>query len=56
MEFAPPAVAWAGTFHGYPAGSPDAMQEEERIVLLGEDLRDPYGGAFKVTAGLSARF
>jgi len=26
------------------------------VVLLGEDLHDPYGGAFKVTAGLSTRF
>ncbi|MBP7935935.1 MAG: pyruvate dehydrogenase [Phycisphaerae bacterium] len=34
----------------------DAMAADERIVLLGEDIRDPYGGAFKVTAGLSTRF
>lgn len=26
------------------------------IVLLGEDLHEPYGGAFKVTAGLSEAF
>ena len=26
------------------------------VLLLGEDLHDPYGGAFKVTAGLSTRF
>ncbi|BBL75334.1 dehydrogenase E1 component subunit alpha/beta [Methylomagnum ishizawai] len=26
------------------------------ILLLGEDLHDPYGGAFKVTAGLSTDF
>ena len=25
-------------------------------MLLGEDLHDPYGGAFKVTAGLSTAF
>lgn len=29
---------------------------EPRAVLLGEDLLDPYGGAFKVTAGLSTAF
>ena len=29
-------------------GNPD-------VILLGEDLHDPYGGAFKVTAGLSSR-
>jgi pyruvate/2-oxoglutarate/acetoin dehydrogenase E1 component len=27
--------------------------EDERIVILGEDIVDPYGGAFKVTRGLS---
>lgn len=32
------------------------MQVDERIILLGEDLADPYGGAFKVTRGLSTRF
>ena len=34
----------------------DAMAADDRNVLLGEDIRDPYGGAFKVTAGLSTRF
>jgi 2-oxoisovalerate dehydrogenase E1 component len=26
------------------------------VILIGEDLHDPYGGAFKVTAGLSEQF
>lgn len=26
------------------------------VMLIGEDLHDPYGGAFKVTAGLSEQF
>ena len=26
------------------------------VIVLGEDLHDPYGGAFKVTAGLSTRY
>jgi 2-oxoisovalerate dehydrogenase E1 component len=26
------------------------------VIILGEDLHDPYGGAFKVTAGLSTRY
>jgi 2-oxoisovalerate dehydrogenase E1 component len=26
------------------------------VIVLGEDLHDPYGGAFKVTAGLSSDF
>lgn len=29
---------------------------DESVVLLGEDLHDPYGGAFKVSAGLSEKF
>jgi 2-oxoisovalerate dehydrogenase E1 component len=31
------------------ADSPD-------VIVLGEDLHEPYGGAFKVTAGLSSEF
>lgn len=29
---------------------------DERTILLGEDLHDPYGGAFKVTEGLSTKY
>lgn len=29
---------------------------DPRVVLLGEDVLDPYGGAFKVTAGLSSKY
>jgi 2-oxoisovalerate dehydrogenase E1 component len=32
------------------------LEEDERVILLGEDLHDPYGGAFKVTEKLSERF
>ena len=32
------------------------LAEDDRADLLGEDILDPYGGAFKVTAGLSARY
>lgn len=32
------------------------MADEPRAVLLGEDILDPYGGAFKVTRGLSTAF
>jgi pyruvate/2-oxoglutarate/acetoin dehydrogenase E1 component len=31
----------------------DLFAEDERAYLLGEDVLDPYGGAFKVTKGLS---
>ena len=30
--------------------------EDGRAILLGEDIGDPYGGAFKVTKGLQTRF
>jgi acetoin:2,6-dichlorophenolindophenol oxidoreductase subunit beta len=33
-----------------------ALEENERVVILGEDIADPYGGAFKVTRGLSTAF
>jgi len=33
-----------------------AMAINERVVLLGEDILDPYGGSFKVTKGLSGAF
>ena len=33
-----------------------AMQMDERVLVLGEDILDPYGGAFKVTRGLSDRY
>ncbi|CAM2007626.1 alpha-ketoacid dehydrogenase subunit beta [Acanthopleuribacter pedis] len=32
------------------------MGEDERVLMIGEDLLDPYGGAFKVTKGLSTQF
>ena len=30
--------------------------QDERVYLLGEDLLDPYGGAFKVARGLSSAY
>ena len=33
-----------------------ALQADNHVILLGEDLLDPYGGAFKVTRGLSRDF
>ncbi len=32
------------------------MAVDQRIYILGEDILDPYGGAFKVTRGLSTLF
>jgi 2-oxoisovalerate dehydrogenase E1 component len=34
----------------------DLFQDRDDVYLLGEDVLDPYGGAFKVTQGLSDRF
>ncbi|HEU5439198.1 MAG TPA: transketolase C-terminal domain-containing protein [Ktedonobacterales bacterium] len=34
----------------------DVMDQDPAVVVLGEDILDPYGGAFKVTRGLSTRF
>ncbi|MCC7438501.1 MAG: alpha-ketoacid dehydrogenase subunit beta [Armatimonadetes bacterium] len=33
-----------------------AMADDETVVVFGEDILDPYGGAFKVTKGLSTAF
>jgi pyruvate/2-oxoglutarate/acetoin dehydrogenase E1 component len=33
-----------------------AMEDDSRVYILGEDILDPYGGAFKVTRGLSTKF
>jgi len=32
------------------------MREDERIHFLGEDILDPYGGAFKISKGLSSAY
>lgn len=33
-----------------------AMATDESIVILGEDIADPSGGMFKITAGLSTKY
>ena len=32
------------------------LKNHEEVILYGEDLLDPYGGAFKATKGLSTKF
>jgi len=32
------------------------LDDHDEVILYGEDLLDPYGGAFKVTKGLSTKF
>jgi pyruvate/2-oxoglutarate/acetoin dehydrogenase E1 component len=34
----------------------EILNQNQKVVLYGEDLIDPYGGAFKVTKGLSTKF
>lgn len=34
----------------------ESFMEDDRVLLLGEDISDPYGGAFKVSRGLSTRY
>lgn len=34
----------------------DLLSTDNNVIVLGEDLHAPYGGAFKVTAGLSSDF
>jgi 2-oxoisovalerate dehydrogenase E1 component len=38
------------------AGLRAAMEDDERVLLIGEDIEGPYGGAFKATKDLSQRF
>jgi pyruvate/2-oxoglutarate/acetoin dehydrogenase E1 component len=34
----------------------DLLESQSEVILLGQDLLDPYGGAFKVTRGLSTKY
>ena len=34
----------------------EMMSKDSQVVLIGEDLLDPYGGAFRVSKGLSTKF
>jgi 2-oxoisovalerate dehydrogenase E1 component len=49
--------ALAGTVRSALNGSLRRLLEtSDKTLILGEDLHDPYGGAFKVTQGLSSAF
>lgn len=44
---------------GAPAvrkGLEQSMEKHDNLVVIGEDIESPYGGAFKATMGLSARW
>ncbi len=38
------------------SGLYDAFDLSNQVVIIGEDIQDPYGGAFKITKGLSSKF
>jgi pyruvate/2-oxoglutarate/acetoin dehydrogenase E1 component len=38
------------------SGLTELFAKDSRVCMLGEDLQDPYGGAFKISRGLSTRF
>ncbi len=37
-------------------GFSDIMDANDKILFIGEDVKSPYGGAFKIAQGLSERF
>lgn len=54
--FAGPEDAATLVVQNLNAALHELMAAREDVIVLGEDLVDPYGGAFKVTRGLSTRF
>jgi pyruvate/2-oxoglutarate/acetoin dehydrogenase E1 component len=38
------------------AGLHQALKDNSQVIILGEDILDPYGGSFKVTKGLSSSY
>lgn len=56
-ETMPPVTAPGGNVRqAINAALRHLLEQDPRVLLVGEDLHDPYGGAFKVTHGLSSDF
>ena len=53
---APPATTARSVRTALNAAIGELLNDDPRTIVMGEDLHDPYGGAFKVTAGLSQRY
>ncbi len=51
-----PAFARQTVLDSLNRGLHQAFAEDARVYLVGEDVLDPYGGAFKVTKGLSTKY
>ena len=56
VERPPVSVASANVRSDLNSALRAMLQASPKVILLGEDLHDPYGGAFKVTTGLSTEF
>ncbi len=56
MQSHQPAFSRHSVLDSINQGLHQAFAANERTVILGEDLLDPYGGAFKVTRGLSTAY
>lgn len=54
--FAPQPATMPNVRQALNAGLRNLLQHNPDVIVLGEDLHEPYGGAFKVTAGLSSEF
>lgn len=52
----PPAAPHGNVRAALNAALDSLLTELPECLILGEDLHDPYGGAFKVTAGLSTKY
>src|SRR5579884_1164069 len=52
----PNAGKWERTAEELNAALHEILAENPEVILVGEDLLDPYGGAFKVARGLSTRY
>ena len=53
LEWLPPSPETGSQLTAINRALRDWLAEDERVLLLGEDVRSPYGGAFKATRGLS---
>ncbi len=51
-----PTFARQGVLDSLNRGLHQAFAEDARVYLIGEDVLDPYGGAFKVSKGLSTKY
>jgi pyruvate/2-oxoglutarate/acetoin dehydrogenase E1 component len=53
VKATPPAATYVASLR---ASLFSLMESDPRVYLIGEDLLDPYGGAFGVSKGLSTKF